>query len=92
MAMNEEFEQAVKELRDLYNETDDVKTRLGIRRELNKMYRHYDMKAALEAAADPGESETLDEIRSHLEPLVLAPDGTPLPELARLAALKLTEK
>jgi hypothetical protein len=38
------------------------------------------------------ESETLTEIRGHLEPLGLAPEGTPLPELARLAALKITEK
>jgi hypothetical protein len=38
------------------------------------------------------ESVELDEIRKHLEPLELAPVGTPLPELARLAALKVTEK
>jgi hypothetical protein len=38
------------------------------------------------------ESGELEAIRQHLEPLELAPVGTPLPELARLAALKVTEK
>ena len=92
MRTSEEFDEAIRQLRELYEATDDVKERLGIRRELNKMYRHYDAMAAIEAAADPGESETLAEIRSHLEPLGLAAEGTPLMELVRLAALKLTEK
>lgn len=38
------------------------------------------------------ESVELEAIRQHLEPLELAPVGTPLLELARLAALKVTEK
>jgi hypothetical protein len=45
----------------------------------------------LQTAAEE-ESETLEEVRGHWEPLGLAPEGTPLPELARLAALKITEK
>ena len=49
-------------------------------------------KDTTETTADTGESETLTEIRNHLEPLGLAADGTPIAELARLAALKLTEK
>jgi hypothetical protein len=38
------------------------------------------------------ESGELEAIRKHLEPLELAPHGTPLPELARLAVLAITEK
>lgn len=80
----------VRELRALYEAAVEPKDRLAVRKELNKVLGHYDAPA--EADADSAESETLDEIRSHLEPLGLAPEGTPLPELARLAALKLTEK
>jgi len=42
--------------------------------------------------ADRPEDAELDEVRRHLEPLGLAPEGTPVAELARLAALKITEK
>jgi hypothetical protein len=41
---------------------------------------------------DRPEDAELSEIRSHLEPLGLAPEGTPLAELARLAALKITDQ
>jgi hypothetical protein len=41
---------------------------------------------------DRPEDAELLEIRRHLEPLGLAHEGTPLAELARLAALKITEK
>jgi hypothetical protein len=37
-------------------------------------------------------SEELNAVRVHLEPLGLAPEGTPIPELARLAALKITKQ
>ena len=59
---------------------------------MNKLYRLYDVLLALEESADDGESETLASIREHLEPLGLAPEGTELPELARLAALRILEK
>jgi len=90
-----EFEAAIRELRELCDEAVDLaerKHRLSVRKEMNRLYRLYEKLAAAEAVADSGESETLDEIRSHLEPLGLAPEGTPLPELARLVALKITEK
>ena len=93
--LTQEFEQAIAELRELCDESVDLaerKHRLGIRKELNKLHRLYEKLTAIEAADDAGESETLAEVRSHLEPLGLAPEGTPLPELARLAALKITEK
>jgi hypothetical protein len=46
-----------------------------------------------EKSVDAGvESVELESIRQHLEPLDLAPVGTSLPELARLAALKITEQ
>jgi len=92
--LRNQFEQAIAELRDLCDEAVDLKERkhrLGVRKELNKLYRLYE-KMTEEAAADTGEPETLAEVRGHLEPLGLAPEGTPLPELARLAALRITEK
>ena len=87
-----EFEAAIRELRDLYEGADSLKDRLAVRKELNKLYRFYEELKAMEEAADTVESATLLEIRNHLEPLGLAADGTPIAELARLAALKLTEK
>ena len=80
----------VRELRELYEAAVEPKDRLAVRKELNKVLGHYDTPA--EADADTAESKTIDEVRSHLEPLGLAPYGTPVTELARLAALKLTEK
>jgi hypothetical protein len=94
-SLTEEFEAAIRELRDLCDETVDLaerKHRLAVRKEMNRLYRLYEKLAAIESAADSGESETLAEIRSHLEPLGLAAEGTPLMELVRLAALKITEK
>ena len=92
-----EFEQAIRECRELCDENvslNERKHRLGVRKEMNRLYRLHEKVKELLAAADPseGESETLDEIRGHLEPLGLAPEGTPVAELARLAALKITEK
>ena len=96
-ALKIEFENAQRELRQLCDEDvpiDERKHRLAVRRELNKLHRLYDVLLAVEedASDDGGESEMLAEVRGHLEPLGLAPEGTPLPELARLAALKITEK
>jgi len=91
--LNEEFAKAITELRQLYEATVDIKERLAVRRELNKLLRLYVFHLEKESSADDdAESETLAEVRQHLEPLGLAPEGTPLTELARLAALKLTEK
>jgi len=61
---------------------------------MQKLHRLYDVLLLMEAEAsdDSGESETLSAIRGHLEPLGLAVEGTELPELARLAALKITER
>jgi hypothetical protein len=46
-------------------------------------------QAASADTADPRDDQNLeaDAIRGHLAPLNLAPEGTPLVELARLAAL-----
>jgi len=93
--LKSEFEKALAELRQLCDEDVDLaerKHRLGVRKELNKLHGLYTAWQRDTEAADNGESETLTEIRQHLEPLGLAPEGTPLPELARLAALKITEK
>jgi len=91
--IKKKFDEAIEELRLLYEATVDVKDRLAIRKEMNRLHRLYVIQLESDDAADDGaESETLAEVRQHLEPLGLAPEGTPLPELARLAALKITEK
>jgi len=96
-ALKNEFENALRETRQLCDEDvplDERKHRLNVRRDLNKLYRLYDVLLAVEldATDDGGESEILAAIREHLEPLGLAPEGTELPELARLAALKIMER
>ena len=91
--IKKKFDEASEELRLLYEATVDVKDRLAIRKEMNRLHRLYVIQLESDdAAEDTAESETLAEVRQHLEPLGLAPEGTPLPELARLAALKITEK
>ena len=90
----QKFDEAIEYLLRLADEDiplDERKHRLAIRREMNKMYRFHLLQLETEASDDGGESATLAEIRGHLEPLRLAPEGTPVTELARLAALKITE-
>ena len=94
-ALTSEFEQAIRELRELCDETVDLgerKHRLAVRKELNRMHRLYEQFLETEISGDSGESEILEEVRRHLEPLGLAEKDTPVTELARLAALKITEK
>jgi len=69
----------------------DFPIALSAQRELNKLLALH-RPAGTETAAAPesnSAAETEDAIRQHLEPLELAPPETPLPELARLAALAL---
>jgi hypothetical protein len=90
-----EFERAIAELQQLCDEDvsrDERKHRLGVRKELNKLLGLYTAWQREMESADDGESEILEEIRQHLEPLGLAKHGTSLPELARLAALAIAEK
>jgi len=95
--LNSVFAQAVAELRALCDEEiplDERKHRLAVRKELNRLHRLYEktLERQAETEGESAESETLAEVRSHLEPLGLAAKGTPVEELARLAALKITEK
>ena len=95
--LKETFAQAIAELRAMFDETVDLgerKHRLAVRKELNRLHRHYEktLEQESEASAGSDESEILAEVRNHLEPLGLAAEGTPVEELARLAALKITEK
>jgi len=94
-AWRSEFERALAELRELCDEDVSLKERahrLKVRIEANKLHGLYKRQQEMETAADSTESEVLSEIRQHLEPLGLAAEGTPVEELARLAALKITEK
>ena len=71
------------------------KVRLSVLKERLRIEGVYDLAKQTtqdESADEREESEVLAQIRQHLEPLGLAPEGTALPELARLAALKITEK
>jgi len=92
--LHNEFKKALEEIRELYDADmpiEERKLRLAARKELNRLHRLY-TETADGGQQTAEESETLTEIRNHLEPLGLAADGTPIAELARLAALKLTEK
>ena len=84
----DEWKSARQELDSLLTPDLPVRDQLAIHKEIIRLLE----KKPGTDTTDDGESETLTEIRNHLEPLGLAPDGTPLPELARLAALKITEK
>jgi hypothetical protein len=91
--MVEEFDKALQELQELCSSDSDVnerKFRLSALREKWKLQGLYN-KQFVENCADSGENTAdlaeLDGVRRHLEPLGLAPEGTPLVELARLAAL-----
>ena len=85
----DERKAAHQELTRLYSPDLPVKDQLAVLRE---MIRLLEKNPVSDDAADDGESEMLAEVRQHLEPLGLAEPGTPLPELARLAALKIAEK
>ncbi len=41
---------------------------------------------------DADQDDEKDRVREHLEPLGLAPEGTAIGELARLAAVKITQQ
>jgi hypothetical protein len=95
-----EIERALQELDELYTackHNDDMKGAIAARKERSRMLNlniellRNEYSAAASAAEHTVNSE-LTEIRRHLEPLELASPGTPLAELARLAALKMTEK
>jgi len=94
--LKEDFAQAIAECLKLCDETVDLaerKHRLAVRKELNRLHRHYEktLERESEASAGSDESEILDEVRNHLEPLGLAAEDTPVTELARLAALVIAQ-
>jgi hypothetical protein len=83
-----------------HEELDERKVRLAELKERFKLLRLYSKTEPLpettamatENETENIESEELTAVRSHLEPLGLAPVGTPVSELARLAALIVTQK
>jgi hypothetical protein len=75
------------------DENTDVQERkfqLATLKERFRLLKLYEIETE-ESEANAAESEELAEIRQYLEPLGLAAPGTPLPELARLAALRITQ-
>jgi hypothetical protein len=85
--------EALEILRDEGISVDERKLRLSELKERFRLLGLYDRakKEETAAAAEDTESAELLEIREHLEPLDLAPEGTPTAELARLAALKIMQ-
>ena len=86
----DEHKEARKELDRLLTPDLPVRDQLAVMKEIIRLLEKNPVPD--DAADDDAESETLAEVRQHLEPLGLAPEGTPLPELARLAALRIVEK
>jgi transcription initiation factor TFIIIB Brf1 subunit/transcription initiation factor TFIIB len=98
MAKSEELRAALQEVDRLIadSEMPDArrKSLLSAMQERCRLLNLYEWakRAEQENEAEQAELAELSEIRRHLAPLGLAPEGTPLAELARLAALKITEK
>ena len=91
---NKELGTAITALRDLYSSNlkiKDYKTALLTRKELNRILGLYENEVEITEADEDEENEQLEEIRRHLEPLQLAPPGTPIVELVRLAVIRIAE-
>lgn len=92
--MQAELLDAVRKLESLCTSTEDLQERkmhLSVLVEQFRLLGLYSRTAQMENGQEKAEpeGEELDAVRHHLEPLGLAPPGTPLVELARLAALKI---
>ena len=88
-------ELAIKQVQDIHRRAitaHDTKTALGAVRELNKLedlYRNQPTDDS-DAGGQLAERNELEKAYAHLAPLKLAPPGTPLHELARLAVQEIT--
>jgi len=87
--------EALTRLDDLYRRSvaiQDCKTALQAQREKDKLLNLYQAAPLYEdRTSTAGEADDAALARQYLEPLDLAPEGTPLPELARLAAAKILD-
>ncbi|MCL2745232.1 MAG: hypothetical protein FWE67_15420 [Planctomycetaceae bacterium] len=91
------FQEAIKDIKRLYDSDVPIEERkmiLAARKELNRLHGLYVRTAGETAdeAADKRTAEEIEEVRRHLEPLGLAPEGTPAAELARLAVVEIMKK
>jgi hypothetical protein len=93
---DEEFGKAITALNELYSlnlKQKDYKSALSVRKELNAML---SLKYVAESTAGKSSEasemmcEDIETIRGYLEPLGLAEPETPTVELARLAAIRIT--
>jgi hypothetical protein len=93
---DEEFGRAITALNELYSlniKNKDYKSALSVRKEMNSML---SLKYVAESNATKSSEGTeliadeIDTIRQYLEPLGLAEPETPTVELARLAAIRIT--
>jgi hypothetical protein len=96
--LTQEIQDALDSLAELRNELsyEEWKMRFAEHKERFKLMGLYNkakqLEAAVESESEQHESEEMEAVRNHLESLDLAPAGTPLGELARLAVLKIIEK
>lgn len=89
---HEELGRAVRRINSLYGSSlkmQDTKTALACQKELNKLLSLYEPPGQQKATTESTENPEAVAIRSHLVPLQLAADSTPLTEVCRLAALKI---
>jgi len=99
---DQETGSAILRCRDLYQraiQNSDYKTALAAQKELNNIMGLYHRGDPIKLsddehlAAEASEAiSQLQKVRSHLEPLGLAPDGYPIVEIARIAAEIIREK
>lgn len=92
---DEELGRAIRRFHEVYADATTAKEhrcRIDAQKELCRLMRLYDDPEAAAAARGTTDSEAeLGRILGHLEPLALAPPGTPPAELVRLAVEKLLD-
>jgi hypothetical protein len=94
---DEEFGKAITALNELYSlnlKNKDYKSALSVRKELNSMLslKYVTETNTIKEASADDLSEDIEMIRQYLEPLGLAEPETPTVELARLAAIHITNQ
>jgi hypothetical protein len=96
--LTQEIQEALESVDKLRNEMtyEEWKMRFAEHKERCRLMGLYEkakhLESVIESELSQQESEEMEAVRSYLEPLDLAPAGTPVMELARLAAQIVMEK
>ncbi|GHT12505.1 hypothetical protein FACS1894170_07410 [Planctomycetales bacterium] len=94
MSYSEKIQTAIDQLEALRKlSVEERKVRLAELKEHFRLIGLYNAAASAdgEETGNAADSEELAAVREHFEPLRLAAEGTPVSELARLAALQITK-